>query len=222
MPVSSEQRAAQRIDSARRYVSRRRVLSIGGLGIAGAAFALPSLGGAQTGTLGATPVDTATPIVDDSNMANQAQNLPSNEPLGTLESVHKFNDAMPTGVTESKQGRLFVNYPKWGDEVVFTVGELRNGEAVAYPDQATNDTDPNDPAAALVSVQSVVVDPLDRLWILDTGSPLFQPTEEGGPKLLCVDLTNDTVIQTIIFPQDVALPTTYLNSQRYPVRPPAR
>jgi len=218
MPVSSEQRAAQRIDSARRYVSRRRVLSIGGLGIAGAAFALPSLGGAQTGTLGATPVDTATPIVDDNNMANQAQNLPSNEPLGTLESVHEFNDAMPTGVTVSQQGRIFVNYPKWGDEVVFTVGELRNGEAVAYPDQATNDTDPNDPAAALVSVQSVVVDPLDRLWILDTGSPLFQPTEEGGPKLLCVDLTNDTVIQTIIFPQDVALPTTYLNDIRFDLR----
>lgn len=62
--------------------------------------------------------------------------------------------------------------------------------------------------------QSVVVDPLDRL-ILDTGSPLFQPTELGGPKLLCVDLTTDTVIQTIILPQDVALPTTYLNDIRF-------
>jgi hypothetical protein len=29
---------------------------------------------------------------------------------------------------------------------------------VAYPDEAFNRTDPNDPAAALVSVQSVVVD----------------------------------------------------------------
>lgn len=72
---------------------------------------------------------------------------------------------MPTGVTVSHLERIFVNYPKWGDNVVFTVGELRDGEAVAYPDQATNDTDRNDPAAALVSVQSVVY-PLDRLWML--------------------------------------------------------
>src|SRR3712207_8406405 len=46
----------------------------------------------------------------------------------------------------------------------------------------------NDQAASLVSVQSVVVDPADRLWILDTGSPLFQPTKYGGPKLVCVNL----------------------------------
>ena len=69
-----------------------------------------------------------------------------------------------------------------------------------------------------MSVQSVVVDPADRLWILDTGSPLFQPTEYGGPKLVCVDLTEDKVIQKILFPQDVALPTTYLNDVRFDLR----
>jgi sugar lactone lactonase YvrE len=107
---------------------------------------------------------------------------------------------------------------KWGDDVKFTVAEIRDGKAFAYPDEATNQTDPNDPAAALVSVQSVVVDPADRLWILDTGSPLFQPTEYGGPKLLCVDLTTDKVIKKILFPRDVALPTTYLNDVRFDLR----
>ena len=86
----------------------------------------------------------------------------TDEPVGELETVHTFDGPMPTGVTVSRAGRIFVNYPKWGDDVVFTVAELRDGQAVAYPDQATNDTDPNDPAAALVSVQSVVVDPADR------------------------------------------------------------
>jgi hypothetical protein len=28
---------------------------------------------------------------------------------------------MPTGVTVSHQGRVFVNFPKWGDEVEFTL-----------------------------------------------------------------------------------------------------
>ncbi len=145
--------------------------------------------------------------------------LPSDEPLGTLEPVAYFNGAMPTGVTVSHKGRIFVNFPKWGDEVSFTVAEIRDGETVvAYPDEAMNQTDPNDPAAALVSVQSVVVDPIDRLWILDTGSPLFQPTEYGGPKLVCVDLNENKVINKILFSQDVALPTTYLNDVRFDLR----
>ncbi len=100
------------------------------------------------------------------------------------------------------------------------LAEIREGKPVAYPDEASNRTDPNDPAAALVSVQSVVVDPADRLWILDTGSPMFQPTQYGGPKLVCVDLESDRVIKTILFPQNVALPTTYLNDVR--LRPAAQ
>ena len=146
------------------------------------------------------------------------EQLPSDEPLGVLEPVAYFNGAMPTGVTVSHKGRIFVNFPRWGDEVSFTVAEVRDGKAIAYPDEAMNQTDPHDPAAdagALVSVQSVVVDPADRLWILDTGSPMFQPTKYGGPKLLCVDLKANQVVKKILFPQNVALPTTYLNDVRF-------
>jgi sugar lactone lactonase YvrE len=146
------------------------------------------------------------------------QELPTDEPLGVLEPVAYFNGAMPTGVTVSHKGRIFVNFPKWGDDVSFTVAEIRKGETVAYPDESINQTNPTDQAAALVSVQSVVVDPVDRLWILDTGSPLFQPTKYGGPKLVCVDLKTDQVSKKILFPQDVALPTTYLNDIRFDLR----
>src|SRR5919199_5559578 len=133
-----------------------------------------------------------------SNTSSQEQkNLPSDEPVGELEPVAHFHGAMPTGVTVSHQGRIFVNFPKWGDEVAFTVAEIREGRPVAYPDEAFNRTNPNDLAAALVSVQSVVVDPVDRLWILDTGSPMFQPTQCGGPKLVCVDLETDRVVKKI-------------------------
>lgn len=151
-------------------------------------------------------------------MVSQLQKLPTDDSLGTLETVAHFDGAMLAGVTVSHQGRIFVNFPKWGDEVAFTVAEIREGRPVAYPDEAINRTDPNDLAGTLVSVQSVVVDPVDRLWILDTGSPMFQPTQYGGPKLVCVDLTSDRVIKTILFPQDVALPTTYLNDVRFDLR----
>jgi sugar lactone lactonase YvrE len=146
------------------------------------------------------------------------EHLPSEQPVGMLEPVAYFHGAMPTGVTVSQNGRIFVNFPKWGDEVSYTVAEIRDGKAVAYPDEAMNQTNPNDLAAALVSVQSVVVDPADRLWILDTGSPMFESTEYGGPKLVCVDLKTNQVIKKILFPQNVALPTTYLNDVRFDLR----
>ncbi len=165
-----------------------------------------------------TPYESS-PTAEHSIIANNRL-PPSEQQVGLLEPVAYFHDAMPTGVTVSHEGRIFVNFPKWGDNVTFTVAEIIAGEGrlVAYPDETINQTDPNDPAAALVSVQSVVVDPADHLWILDTGSPLFQPTKYGGPKLVCVDLETNQVIKKILFPQNIALPTTYLNDIRFDLR----
>ncbi|MCW3816397.1 major royal jelly family protein [Micromonospora sp. DR5-3] len=144
--------------------------------------------------------------------------LPGDEPLGELELVHSFTGPMPTGISVSHTGRIFVNFPKWGDEVPATLVELRDGQEVPFPDQAWNNPSGNDDANAFVSVQSIVVDPADRLWVLDTGSPMFQPTSPGGPKLVRIDLDTDTVAQVITFPTDVALPSTYLNDVRFDLR----
>jgi sugar lactone lactonase YvrE len=139
--------------------------------------------------------------------------------IAALETVHTFDDGpMPTGVSVSATGRIFVNFPKWGDDVAFTVAEIRDGEVVPFPDQAWNDPSGDDDASAFVSVQSIVVDPLDRLWVLDTGAPMFQETKPGGPKLVRVDLDSGQVAQVITFDQAVALPTTYLNDVRFDLR----
>jgi len=151
-------------------------------------------------------------------MAAVSPQLPTENVDGDLEPVATFDGPMPTGVTVSHTGRIFITFPKWGDEVAFTVGEVRDGQTVAYPDEAVNRTDPQDQASTLVSAQNAVVDPLDRLWILDTGSIMFQPTAFGGPKLVCVDLTSDRILQTILFPQDVVLPTSYVNDVRFDLR----
>jgi sugar lactone lactonase YvrE len=47
---------------------------------------------------------------------------------------------------------------------------------------------------------------------------MFQPTKYGGPKLVCIDLASDKVIKKILFPQGVALPSTYLNDVRFDLR----
>ncbi len=124
--------------------------------------------------------------------------------FGTIEVVALFDGAMPTGVTVSRSGRIFVNFPRWGDDVPFTVAELKDKKPVAFPDDKS-----------FVSVQSVVVDPLDRLWVLDTGSIEMKPTVLGGPKLVAIDLAKNEITRTIVFPRDVALPTSYVNDVRF-------
>src|SRR2546430_1330283 len=131
-----------------------------------------------------------------------------------LRLVAGFWGPMPTGVAVSHSGRIFVNFPRWGDPVEFTVAEIVNGQAIPYPSRAFNKLNTDKPAACLVSVQSVVVDQKNRLWILDTGSINFQPPLPGGPKLICYDLQTDQEIKRIEFPK-TALSTTYLNDVRF-------
>jgi sugar lactone lactonase YvrE len=131
------------------------------------------------------------------------------------ETVARFNGPMPTGLAVSRHNRIFVNYPRWGDNVTFSVAEIKNGQAVAYPNAAFNRLDATHPEKCLVSVQSVVMDGKDRLWILDTGSIQFKTPLAGGPKLVAVDLGTDKVVRTISFPRAVCLPTSYLNDVRF-------
>ncbi len=134
---------------------------------------------------------------------------------GDLEVVHEFHGAMPTGVTVSRQGRVFVNYPRWEDRLDFTVAELREGREVPFPDAAANgDASPDQ----LFAVQSVVVDPADRLWALDTGSEMGRIRGRDWAKLVCIDLATDRVVKTIRFPPGVVHEATYLNDVRFDLR----
>ncbi len=147
-----------------------------------------------------------------------SEGFPSTKTIGNIEPVACFYGAMPTGVTVSQDGRIFVNFPRWGDKVEFTVAEVKSGSCVPYPNSEINSPNEANPSGSLMSVQSVVVDPRNRLWILDTGRIRFSPAVKGGPKLVGVDLKTDTVFQTITIPHDVALPTTYLNDVRFDLR----
>src|SRR4051812_27537710 len=50
-----------------------------------------------------------------------------------LKLVCAFWGPMPTGCTVSSSGRTFVNFPRWGDPVEYTVAEVKNGKVSAYP-----------------------------------------------------------------------------------------
>ncbi|WP_236188419.1 major royal jelly family protein [Pseudomonas pharyngis] len=135
-----------------------------------------------------------------------------------IERVYAFNGAMPTGVTVTETGRIFVNFPRWGDDVPYTVAEISNGQLVPYPDLKTNVADPQNPAKGFISVQSVVADGKGRVWVLDTAAPKFSAPQAGGAKLVAIDLASDKITKTIVFPDDVILPTTYVNDVRFDFR----
>ena len=150
--------------------------------------------------------------------APASQDLPHETSIGQLEPVFAFYDAMPTGVTVSEQGRLFVNFPQWGDNAPFSVSEIRDGKVVPYPDQAINTPDQKAPARHFISVQSVVADGQGRLWVLDTAAPKFSAPQPGGVKLVAIDLKNNKVVKTLVFPAHVILPSTYVNDMRFDFR----
>lgn len=147
--------------------------------------------------------------------AVDAAQLRGERNIGALETVFVFRDAMPTGVTVARNGRIFVNFPRWGDRVDYTVGEIRDGAVRAYPDARINRAHATDPARGFISVQSVVADDRDRLWVLDTAAPKFSVPQPGGAKLVAIDLASDRVVKTLVFPADSLRADSYVNDMRF-------
>ena len=134
-----------------------------------------------------------------------------------LVEVYRNNDFQLTGVTVSKAGRLFVNFPRWSDQYLNAVVEvMKDGSVKPYPDEAWNRWD-NKPATAamqFVCVQSVVVDDQDALWVVDPAAPLMGSVVPGGAKLVRIDLAANQVTRVYNFGADVAKQNSYLNDIR--------
>ncbi len=126
------------------------------------------------------------------------------------------SDRQWTGVAVSKDGRIFVNYPRWGGMVPFSVAEIDSaGEAHAFPNEKVNEWDASMTAMDhFICVQTVYVDDKNFLWILDAANPAFQGVVEMGAKLMKVDLERNKVIMTILLDSRIAPANSYLNDIR--------
>ena len=124
-----------------------------------------------------------------------------------------------TGITASRDGRLFVNFPRWSEDAPVSVAELKDGKPVPYPDEGWNAwrnarADELSPKDHFVCVQSVVADAQDRLWVVDAAAPAMAHVIKDGPKLVGIDLKTNRVIKTIPFDPTVARQASYLNDVR--------
>lgn len=143
-----------------------------------------------------------------------AEVAPAN-PAPQLQQVAAFPKQQVTGVTVSKSGRVFVNFPFWSDDHTISVAEVgQDGTPQPYPNAEWNAKD-GDPAKRFVCVQSVVVDDRDNLWVLDPAAPKMEAVVEGGPKLVQISLATNEVVKTIPFGKDIAPEKSYLNDVRF-------
>jgi len=126
------------------------------------------------------------------------------------------SDRQWTGLAVSPNGRIFVNFPRWSDNVSFSVGEVMpNGETVPYPDMEMNRWDGSvDPATHFVAVQSVYIDSDGFLWALDTGNPQFTGVVSDGPKLVKFDIATNEIVSVYPVAPEALKASSYLNDVR--------
>ena len=139
---------------------------------------------------------------------------------GAVELVATFTEPhQVTGVAVAPDGRIFVNFPRWEQDVSLSVAELgKDGKLAPYPDAAWNSFRAAAPAGAaqrFVCVQSVTCDPLGNLWVLDPAAPGLALEVTGGPKLVRIDLATNKVARVYAMDTGVAPQGAYLNDIRF-------
>lgn len=77
-----------------------------------------------------------------------------------FETVFEDSTYQLTGVAVSKSGRLFTNYPHWDGPYLDALVEIRDGKKVPYPDSTWS-------RHKFTSVQAVVIDEKDRMWVVE-------------------------------------------------------
>ena len=137
----------------------------------------------------------------------------------TLTEVARFGHQL-TGVNVTKDGRIFLNFPRWTEDNAISVAELKNGKAVTYPDNEWNSwrnakNDKISPKDHFVCVQSIVVDHADNLWVLDPGAPALSFRVPGAPKLVKINTSTNKVERVLAFGDDIAPQGSYLNDVRF-------
>jgi sugar lactone lactonase YvrE len=121
-----------------------------------------------------------------------------------------------TGIAVSRNGRIFVCFPRWSGDVQMSVGEvLESGRVRPFPDTAWNHWGTSaSPDKHFICVQSVHVDKEDNLWVLDPASPYLKGVVPGGAKLVKVNLKDGRILKKITFDETVAPSGSYLNDVR--------
>ena len=162
----------------------------------------------------------AASLLASAHVASAAPRSHATKASATLTQVAAFPDQQITGISVAKDGRIFVNLPRWTVDVPVSVGEVKGGRIVPFPDASWNGYRnaagaENKPSEQFVCVQSVVIDHEGFLWVLDPASPGQEGPVKGGPKLVRIDLTTNKVVRVLPVGEAAAPPGSYMNDVRF-------
>ena len=130
-----------------------------------------------------------------------------------LTKVAAFKGIQVTGVTVTDTGRLFANFPRWHENLPFSVVEVMpDGSYQPYPDADWNTWNGKPEENKFTCVQSVVAQG-DSLFVLDPASPFIKGVQ-GNAALYQFDLATNTLRQKWVFDETVAPKKSYLNDLR--------
>ena len=116
-----------------------------------------------------------------------------------------------TGIAITKTNRIFVNFPRWSSETPVSVAEIVNGQIIPYPDKEWNNWNTNSPKShQFICVQSVYIDDLNLLWILDTGQEP-QADSTKAAHLYVFDPTDNSLKKEYVLPAQKISGKSYLN-----------
>jgi sugar lactone lactonase YvrE len=116
-----------------------------------------------------------------------------------------WKGAMPAGFKVDRSGNYYLSVPRWAAGIPATVNKLQmvDGKPVltAYPNWEMNAIgDPH----ALQCVLGWEIDELNRAWFLDQGHIEGKPCVDGAQKLVCWDLTDNKLVESVKIPDDIA------------------
>ncbi len=129
-------------------------------------------------------------------------------------SIVAESDNQWTGIAISKNNRVFVNFPRWTDKTPVSVGEIVNGKVIPYPNADWNNWDTKIiEQHKFICVQSVFIDELNVLWVLDAGYEL-QTDSTKGAHLYAFNLLDNSLKKEYVFPANIITGKSYLNDLR--------
>ena len=135
------------------------------------------------------------------------------EKVPDLLTIAEFRGAQATGVTVASDGRMFATFPRWRDNLPFSLVEvMKDGSSRPYPNEAWNKWKGHPEKNKFTCAQAVQAVG-NSLFVLDPSSPKMEGVQ-GNAKLYEFDMNTNGLIRTFTFDKKVAPKKAYLNDFR--------
>lgn len=203
----------------------RTTMSLLAVACCGLASSLSCAWAADDPAVAATTAARATSSLTSHPATNRASNPTTNlapdtadmggATAGSLQIVARFYGPGPSGIAVTPSGRVFVGFPRHADDHSGpTLGELRDGKIVPYPDAAWSLPSDAAPADRLISVHGMTTDSRGRLWLIDDGKRAGHAIPDGAAKIVGIDPATNKVFAKVVLKAPTMLPDSHMNDLR--------